>query len=71
MWCIKGRNIYIIWTGKPDGEKPIRRHRSRWEDIIKMDLWEIGFEGMHFIHMAQDRDWLWALLNIVVKLWVP
>jgi hypothetical protein len=39
-------------VGKPEGKRP----RSRWEDNIKMDLREIGFEGMDWIHLTQDRD---------------
>jgi hypothetical protein len=30
---------------------------------IKMDFREIGWEGMEWIDLAQDRDWWWALVN--------
>jgi hypothetical protein len=43
----------------------------RWEDNIKMDLWEIGFGDVGWIHWAQDRDMWWALVNTVMNLRVP
>jgi hypothetical protein len=36
----KKRNTYRIVVGKPTGMRPLRRHRRRWEDTIKMDLRE-------------------------------
>jgi hypothetical protein len=35
--------MYKILVGKPEGNRPLRRPRHRWEDNIKMDLREIGF----------------------------
>jgi hypothetical protein len=49
-------NAYNILDGKPDGRKPLGRPRHRWEDNIKMDPREIVFEGVDWIHRAQDRD---------------
>jgi hypothetical protein len=40
------RNAYKILVGKPEGKKPVRRHRHRWVDNIKMDLREVGWGGM-------------------------
>jgi hypothetical protein len=40
------RNAYKILVGKPEGKRPIGRPRSRWEDNIKMDLREIGCDGV-------------------------
>jgi len=42
--------------GKPEGKRPLGRHRRRWEDNIKMDLQEAGCEGTNWIDLAQDRD---------------
>jgi hypothetical protein len=56
---------------KPEGKRPLRRPRHRWEDIIRMDLREIGWGGMHWIDQAQDRDQWRALVNMVINLWVP
>jgi hypothetical protein len=40
-------------------------------DNIGMVLREIGWEGVDWIHLAQDRDQWWALVNTVINLWVP
>jgi hypothetical protein len=41
----EGRNVYRVLVGKPEGKRPLGRPRRRWEDGIKMDLSEIGWEG--------------------------
>jgi hypothetical protein len=65
------RNIYRILVGKPEGKRPLRRPRRRWVENIKIDLREIGWDGMDWIDLAQDR-YLWrALLNAVINLLVP
>jgi hypothetical protein len=38
-------NMFRILVGNPEGKRPLRRTRCRWEDI-KMDLSEIGLGGM-------------------------
>jgi hypothetical protein len=58
-------------VGKPEGMRLLGRPRHRWEDNIKMDLREIGWEGVNWMHLAQDRDQWWVLVNIVTNLWVP
>jgi hypothetical protein len=50
------RNAYRILVGKPQGKRPLGRPRRRWVDNIKMDLGEIGWNGMDWIELAQDRD---------------
>jgi hypothetical protein len=52
----KCRNAYRILVGKPEGKRPLGRPRRRWADNIKMDLREIGWDGMDWIELAQDRD---------------
>jgi hypothetical protein len=52
----EGRNVYRILVGKPEGKRPLGRPRRRWEDGIKMDLGEIGWGGVEWIELAQDRD---------------
>jgi hypothetical protein len=47
------------------------RPRHRWEDNIKMDLREVGWRGMDWIFLVQDRDNWWALVNVVMNLRVP
>jgi len=46
------RNAYSILIGKPEGKRPLRKHRSTWEDNIKIDLREIRWEGVDWIHLA-------------------
>jgi hypothetical protein len=50
------RNTYNILVGKPEGKRPLGIPRRRWEDNIRMDLVEIGWECVDWMHLAQDRD---------------
>jgi hypothetical protein len=54
-----------------DRKRPLGRQRSRWEDNIKMDLKEIGWEGMDWMHLAQDRYQWWVFVNMIMNLRVP
>jgi hypothetical protein len=65
------RNAYRALVGKPEGKRPLGRSRRRWVDNIKMDLREIGWDGMDWIEVAQDRDQWRALVNTVMNLRVP
>jgi hypothetical protein len=60
-----------ILAGKPDGKSPLGRPRHRWVDNIKMYLREIGWDGMDWIDLAQDRDQWRALVNTVMNLRIP
>jgi hypothetical protein len=66
----KGKNVYRVLVGKPKGKRPLKRPRRRWEDGIKMDLREIGLGVVEWIHLAQDRDHWWAVVNSVMNLQV-
>jgi hypothetical protein len=57
-------------VGRPEGRRPLRRPRRRWEDNIKMDIQEVGW-GMDWIELAQDRDMWRAVVNAVMNLRVP
>jgi hypothetical protein len=50
------RGVYRVLVGKPEGNRPLGRPRRRWEDNIKMDLQEVGCEGIDWIDLDQDRD---------------
>jgi hypothetical protein len=66
-----GRGFYRVLIGRPEGKKPLRRPRRRWEDNIEMDHREIGINGANWIRLAQDRVQWWAFVNMVMNLRVP
>jgi hypothetical protein len=49
------RNAYKVLDGTPEGKGQLRRSR-KWENNIKMDLREIGWDSMKWIRLAQNRD---------------
>jgi hypothetical protein len=61
------RKVYKVFVGRPEGKRPLGRPRCRWNDGIKMDLREIGADTRKWIHLAQDRDRWWALVNMVMN----
>jgi hypothetical protein len=63
---VEKRNAYRILVGKPEG-----RPRRTWVDNIKIDVREIGCDGIDWIDLAQDRDQWRALVKTVVNLRVP
>jgi hypothetical protein len=67
----ESRGVYRVLVGKPEGKRPVGRPRQRWEDYIKMDLQEVGCEGMDWIELSQDRDRWRALVDVVMYLRVP
>ena len=66
----EGRGVHRVLVGKPEGKRSLGRPRRRWEDNIKMDLWEVGGGG-DWMELAQDRDRWWALVNTVMNFRVP
>jgi hypothetical protein len=65
------RGVYRDLVGKLEEKRPLGRHRGTWEDSIKIDLQEVGCEGMDCIDVAEDRDRWRALVNTVMYLRVP
>jgi hypothetical protein len=55
----------------PEGKRPPRRIRHRWQDNIKINLKEIEYEGVDWIQVAWDRDQWQAFVNTVMNLQVP
>ena len=43
----KGRGVYRVLVGNPEGKRPLGGPRRRWENNIKIDLQEVGWEGEH------------------------
>jgi hypothetical protein len=58
-------------VGKPEGKRSLGRPRRIWVDNIKIDLGEIGWNGVDWIDLAQERDQWRALVNTVMNLRVP
>jgi hypothetical protein len=52
-------------VSKPEGMRPLGTPICRWEDYIKMNLREIGWEGGDWIYLPQEMDLWWALQNTV------
>jgi hypothetical protein len=69
MWEI--RNAYKIVIRKLEGKKPLRIPRHRWKNNIRMDFREIGWEGVDWMHLAQDRDQWRAVVNTIMNFRVP
>jgi hypothetical protein len=65
------RNACRILVGKPKGKRPLGRPRCRWVDNIKIDLREIGWDGVDWIDLARDRGQWRALVSTVMNLRVP
>jgi hypothetical protein len=61
-------HIGYWWEGQKKGD---RWEDRMWVDNFKMDLREIGWDGMNWIDMAEDRDQWRALVNAVMNLGVP
>jgi hypothetical protein len=60
-----------LLVGKPKGKRPLGRPRRIWEDNIRMDLREIGWEGVDWMHVAQDSDQGRAVVNTVINPRIP
>jgi hypothetical protein len=65
------RNAYNSLIGKPEGKRLLGRPRSRWEDDTRINLRGTGWEGINWMHLAQDRDKWRSLVSTVMNLQVP
>ena len=57
--------------GKPEGKRPLGRHRRRWEDTFKIDFQEVGCGVMDWIELAEVSDRWRDVRNAVMNLRVP
>jgi len=67
----KGRGVYRVLVGRPEGRRPLGRPRRRWEDNIKTDLRKVGCGCLDWMELAQDRDRWRALVSAVMNLRIP
>jgi predicted membrane protein len=65
------RDAYKILVGKSEGKIPVGRPRSRWKGNIRMNLKEIRWEDVNWMHLDQDSNKWRALVNTVMNLRVP
>ncbi|KAJ4444137.1 hypothetical protein ANN_05926 [Periplaneta americana] len=67
----ESRNAYRVLVGRPEGKRPLGRPRRRWEDNIKMDLREVGYDDRDWINLAQYRDrwraYVRAAMNLRIR----
>jgi hypothetical protein len=52
LWYKRGS--YRVLVGRPDSKRPLGKRKRRWDDIIKLDLQDVGWGGMDWIAVAQD-----------------
>jgi hypothetical protein len=62
------KNAYKVLAGKSEGNRPLGKPRRWWENNIKIDLREIGWGGMDWIHLVQEREHWRALMNMLMSL---
>jgi hypothetical protein len=67
----KGRGVYRVLVGRPEGKRPLGRPRHRWENNIKLNLKEIGIDGANRIRFSQYGIRWRAFVNTVMNLLVP
>ena len=48
--------VYRVLVGKPEGKRPLGRHRSRWENNMRIDLQGVRCEDIDWIELGQERD---------------
>jgi hypothetical protein len=65
------RKAYTVLVGKQEIKRLQARPRRRWVDNTKVDLRVIGWDGIDWIDLAEDRDQWRSLMNTVMKLRVP
>jgi hypothetical protein len=62
------RKVYKVLVEKPEGKRPLGRPSRRWEDGIRIDLWEIGWGvGVDWIRLGQDRARWRAVVNVMMN----
>jgi hypothetical protein len=63
----KGRGVYRVLVGKPEGKRPLRRPRHRWGIVLRWIFRKRDVGGIDWIGLAQNRDRWRALVNAVMN----
>jgi hypothetical protein len=61
------KKVYKDLVGKPQGKRPLGRSRRRWEDGIRVEVTEIGWEDVKCVQLVQDMDQWRAEMNAVMN----
>ncbi|KAJ4444554.1 hypothetical protein ANN_06349 [Periplaneta americana] len=67
----ESRIAYRVLFVRPEGKSPLGRPRCRWEDNIKMDLREVGYDDRDWINLAQDRNRWQAYVRGAMNIQIP
>jgi hypothetical protein len=65
------RNGHNIFVRKPEGKRPLGSRKLRWEDNIRIDVIEIRWDHVDWLHTTQDREQWRALVNKVKDFRIP
>jgi hypothetical protein len=65
------KGTYRVLVGRPEGNRPLERPKSRWEDNINTDFLEIGWENVDRIYLGHNKDKWLALVSEAMNLRVP
>jgi len=68
---VERMNTYRVLVRTRGGKRLLVRHRRRWNDNIKTDFQEVVWDGMVWVHVAEDRNTWRAPVHVVFNLWVP
>ena len=62
------RGAYRVLVGRPEARRPLGRPGLRWDDNIKMYLQDVGWRGVDWIALAEDRDRWRAVVNALMNI---
>jgi hypothetical protein len=65
------RSASSVLVGKPEGKRPLGRPKRSWENNIRMDLTEVGWKDVDWIHLAHTMEQWLAVVNTAMNHGVP
>ena len=65
------KGTYRGLVGRPEGNRPLERPKSRWEDNINTDFQEIGWGNVDRIYLGHNKGKWLALVSAAMNLRVP